>query len=188
VKLYTYTKKRSLPRMALKGLPPGADLDHFERIELVLDSMYGDDEPKDPNVMLEVDVDGLEESLEVDGEWAYYLLDQGSVKESDFMDWTDLEKTADLFGYMVTNEPISPDRITVLGELRPDFGDAEDISWGSPPGELFPTIFRTSPKPLKAFAQPLVTRLLRSIFLPKHKLYGSGKRAVMGLRLRKVGA
>jgi hypothetical protein len=188
VKLYVYTKKRSLPRLALKGLPDGAELDHFNRIQLTLDAMYGDDEPNDPNVMLEVDVDGLEPILEVDGEWAYHLLERGDVEEGDFNEWTDLERTASLFGFMVTNDVIPPNRITVLGELRPDFGEAENIPWESPPEELFPTVFRTAPKPLKAFKQPLVTRLLRSIFLPQHKLYGSGKRAVMGVRLVQVNA
>lgn len=188
MKLYVYTKKRSLPRLAIKGLPDGAELDHPERLPMTLDSMYGDDDPKDPNVMLEVEVDGLEPILEVEGEWAYHLLNSGDVKEEDFIEWTDLDRTAELFGFMVTNDVIPPSRITVLGQLRPDFETAEDVPFDGPPGETLKAAFPAKPTPLKSFKQPLVTRLLRSIFLPQHKLYGSGKQAVLGVRLVQVSA
>ena len=187
MKLYVYTKKRSLPRLALKGLPEGAELDHASRLPLTLDAMYGDDEPGDPSVLLEIDADGLEPALEVDGEWAYHLLDAGDVKEEDFNEWTDLERTAELFGFMVTNEVIPPNRITVLGQLRPDFGEA-DVPFDGPPEETLSAAFPAKPTPLKAFKQPFVTRLLRSIFLPQHKLYGSGRKAVLGVRLVRVSA
>lgn len=189
MKLYTYTKKRSLPRLALRGLPEGADLEHPERLEPMLDSMYGDEEPGDPNVALEVDVTGLEELLMVDADWAFHLQESGDVKEEDWYEWTDLEKTAQLFGYMVTDASIPPERITVLGELRPDFGPVSvDVPWHGSTEEILAFVFQGKPKPLKAFKQPLVTRLLRSIFLPKHKLYGAGKKVVMGMRLTRVGA
>lgn len=187
MKLYTYTHKRSLPRLALKGLPAGADLDHPGTLPLMLETMYGDDEVKDPVIMLEVDVTGLEEYLEVEGEWAYRLLESGDVKEEDFNEWTDLEKTAELFGFMVTNEIIPPERITVLGQMRPDYDEA-GISLEAPPEELLRQIFQEAPRPLKAFKQPFVTRLLRSIFLPKHGLYGAGKKVALGTRLVKVVA
>lgn len=188
MKLYTWTKKRSLPRLALKGLPAGADLDHESRAEMWLDSMYGDDEPGDRNVLLAVDVDGLEEILEVDGDWAYYLLESGDVKREDFEGWTDLEKTSGLFGYMVTNGTVPPERITVLGLMAPGFGEATDIPWDGSMDEILKKALVFDPKPLKAFKQPLVTRLLRSIFLPKHKLYGAGKKVTMGIRLARVDA
>lgn len=155
---------------------------------MTLDAMYGEDDPADPNVMLEVDADGLEPALEVDAEWAYRLLNDGDVKEEDFAEWTDLEKTAELFGFMVTNEIIPPSRITVLGELRPDFGETTDVPFDGPPEETLRAAFPAKPTPLKSFKQPFVTRLLRSIFLPQHKLYGSGKNAVLGVRLVEVRA
>jgi len=188
VKLYTYTKKHSLPRMALRGLPSGASLDHPEQLSTVLENMYGDDEdPKDPNVLLEVDVEGLEQILVVDAEWAYHLLEQGDVKEEDFIEWTDLEKTAQLFGFMTSDDVITPDRITVLGQLRKDFGESADLS-ASNLDELLAAALIGQRTPLKAFKQALVSRLLRSIFLPQHKLYGKGRQAVMGMRLVKVSA
>lgn len=188
MKLFVYTKKRSLPRLALKGLPEGAELDHASRLPLTLEAMYGDDDPADPNVMLQVDADGLEPALEVDGDWAYHLLNEGDVKEEDFTEWTDLERTAEIFGFMVTSETIPVNRITVLGQLRPDFGEVDDVPFDGSPEEILRAAFPAKPTPLKAFKQPFVTRLLRSIFLPQHKLYGSGKRAVLGVRLVEVSA
>lgn len=191
MKLYTYTKKRSLPRLALKGLPKGSDLGHPSEFESSLDGMYGDyeDNDADPNIMLEVDVTGLKASLEVDMEWAFQLMSDGYAKEEDLEGWTDIDKTAELFGYIVTNEVIPANRITVLGELRPDFGSASmDVPWDGSPEEILAFTFLDEPKPLKSFKQPLVTRLLRSIFLPKHKLYGSGNKVTMGVRLVRVNA
>jgi hypothetical protein len=192
VKLYTYTKKRSLPRLAMKGLPKGAALGHSSNFESALDGMYGDYEgPKDtdPNVMLEVDVTGLEPDLVVDAQWAFQLISDGYAEEEDFDEWTDLDKTAELLGYMLTDAVIPPGRITVLGELRPDFGPASlDAPWDGSTEEILAFCFLGKPKPLKSFRQPLVSRLLRSIFLPQHKLYGSGKKVTMGVRLVRVNA
>lgn len=188
MKLYTYTKKHSLPRLALRGLPSGADLEHPDQMSTVLENMFGDDaDPKDPNILLEVDVDGLAEILVVDGEWAYHLLEGGDVKEEDFIEWTDLEKTAKLFGFMTSEEVIAPDRIMVVGQLRPNFGEMEDLPVDDP-AALMDAALIGQRTPLKAFKQALVSRLLRSIFLPQHKLYGKGPRAVMGVRLVEVSA
>jgi hypothetical protein len=185
VKLYTYTAERSLPRLATEGLPEDSALDHPNMLESLVDSMYGEEEPG-PHVMLEVDVTGLQDRLMVDGEWGNSLIESGDAKEEDFFEWTDLEKTAAVAGYMVTAEPIPPGRVKVLGQLRPDFDDLEGVDFEMPPDELFKLILAGKPKPLKAFKQPLVTRLLRSIFLPKHGLYGTGERVVMGMRLVEV--
>lgn len=183
MKLYTYTKKRSLPRLALKGLPGGSELYAPDYLFSLIDSAYGDDDPKDPVVLLEVDASRMTlKDIDLYGEWIHVIYDWGG-KDEDVEALKTVEDVANYSGWLQTNEPIPPDRITVLGGFPEDFGTSEE-SIDSP--EDLARVLKEKPKPLKSFAQPLVTRLLRSIFLPKHKLYGAGKRMVMGTRLVQV--
>lgn len=183
MKLYTYTKKRSLPRLALKGLPGGSDLYGPDYIFALLDGAYGDDEPNDPVVILEIDASDMTiRDLDLYGEWSHVMSDW-NAKDEDIEALKTVEDVANYSGWMETLEPVPPGKITVLGQLPEDFGTSEKPV-DSP--EDLAKVLVNGPKPLKTFKQPFVTRLLRSIFLPKHKLYGSGKSATMGSRLVEV--
>lgn len=197
MKLYTYTRERSLPRMALKGMPkffpmwgsvaPAAEMAEMDKM------------PNDLPLVLEVDVDGLESILAVSPERVEDVatmaqddvendpdLPEGEKTEaaaekaySDVYEAADnlssVEDMIEKFDVVENIEEIDPSRIKVLG--IPDIQYPDDV-------EEDPKVsFEEPPKSLKAYKQPLVTRLLRSIFLPRHKLYGAGKRhrPTMGL-------
>jgi len=197
VKLYTYTTERSLARMALKGMPRffpmwGSVAPASEMAEM-------DKTPKDIPVVLEIDIDGLESILAVSPE---RVEDVASMAQDDVENDPDLpegqkteaaaekaysdvydaaenlssvEDMIEKFDVVENTEEIGPSRIKVLG--IPDIQYPDDV-------EEEPKVsFEESPRPLKAYKQPLVTRLLRSIFLPRHKLYGAHKRRrpMMGL-------
>lgn len=195
MKLYTYTTERSLARMALKGMPRffpmwGSVAPASEMAEM-------DKTPKDIPVVLEIDIDGLENILAVSPE---RVEDVASMAQDDVENDPDLpegqkteaaaekaysdvydaaenlssvEDMIEKFDVVENTEEIDPSRIKVLG--IPDIQYPDDV-------EEEPKVsFEESPRPLTAYKQPLVTRLLRSIFLPKHKLYGSGpRRPTMG--------
>lgn len=183
MKLYTYTHKRSLPRLALKGLPAGAELYGPDYLFSLVDGAYGDDEPRDPVVILEIDASDMTiRDVDLYGEWLHVMYDWGAKGEA-IEALKTLEAVVDYSGWLETNEPVPPDRITVLGEFPEGFGTSEE---GINSPEDFAKVLVNGPKPLKLFKQPFVTRLLRSIFLPKHKLYGAGKNATMGCRLVEV--
>jgi hypothetical protein len=183
MKLYTYTKKRSLPRLALKGLPEGSDLYGPDYLFSLIDSAYGDDEPNDPVTILEVDASGMTiRDVDLYGEWSHVMYDWGA-KEEEIEALKTVEDVASYSGWLETLEPVPPGQITVLGEFPEDFGVSSE---GIDSPEDLAKVLVGKPRPLKSFKQPLVTRLLRSIFLPKHKLYGAGRSAVMGSRLVEV--
>ena len=197
MKLYTYTMERSLPRMALKGMPRyfplwGTPVPAAEMAQM-------DDTPKDRALVLEVDADGLEEILVLSGQRVEDMasmahddvqsdpeMEDGPEKDAaaekaynDVYDAAEsvssIEDVLEKFDVIENAEEIDPSRIKVLG--IPDIKYPDDIE------EDAKVTFEEKPKPLKAYKQPLVTRLLRSIFLPRHKLYGAGKRhrPTMGL-------
>lgn len=183
MKLYTYTKKRSLPRLALRGLPGGSDLHGAGYLPLMIDFAYGDDEPNDRVVILEVDASDMTiRDLDLSGRWAHVMYDWGA-KEEDIEALKTVEDVVNYSWWMETLELVSPNKITVLGEFPDDFGASEE-SIESP--EDLTKVLVGKPRPLTSFKQALVTRLLRSIFLPKHKLYGSGRSAVMSSSLVEV--
>lgn len=183
MKLYTYTRKRSLPRLAVKGLPAGAELYGPDYLFSLVDGAYGDDELRDPVVILEIDASDMTiRDVDFYGEWLHVMYEWGA-KDGDIEALKTVQDVADYSGWFETSEPVPPDRITVLGEFPADFGTS-DQGINSP--EDFAKVLVDGPKPLKLFKQPFVTRLLRSIFLPKHKLYGAGKKATMGSRLMEV--
>lgn len=189
MKLYTYTMQRSLPRLALKGMPPGFWFS--PDMETAFEWMSMDSEnPKDPPVMLEVDSDGLEEYFGVDGgviedyavmasedaesegaedpDTAYekvYLLAEELDAAPRGKKW--IQTILENFDGANNMSTIPARKVTVLRVKDMDWPDGLDkepkIEYSGPP------------QPLTAFKQPLVTRLLRSIFLPKHKLYGAGR-------------
>jgi hypothetical protein len=183
VKLYTYTKKRSLPRLALRGLPEGSDLYGPNYLQALIDSAYGDDEPNDPVVLLEVDASGMTmRDIDLYGEWAHVMYDWG-VGDDVIEALKTVEEVVEHAGWLVTLEPVPANRLTVLGEFPEAFGTSNDNI--NAPEDLVKVLVGKR-GPLTSFKQPLVTRLLRSIFLPKHKLYGAGRSAVMGSRLVEV--
>lgn len=200
MKLYTYTMERSLPRLALKGLP-----ERFPLFGSVVPAAEGANEisaPKERAVVLEVDADGLDDILQVSGERVEDVAEMarqdaeaeedrpsGRVSEEAAMKAYDevygwahnlgsVEEMLEKFDVVENMDVIPASRITVLGvgtlEQPEDFSQDPTVT------------FAAKPRPLKAFQQPLVTRLLRSIFLPQHKLYGAGKRrgATMGFLSR----
>lgn len=172
MKLYTYTKKRSLPRLALRGLPAGSELYGDEHLFMLADGAYGDDTPEDPIVVLEVDASQMTlNDLDLDGDWRHLLYEWGATDEQIDAVKTVEDAVKDT-GWVQTLEPVPPTKIKVLGGFRPNWGEhpadvvdsAEDL-----------TRALVGPaKPLTAFRQAFVTRLMRSIFLPRHKLYGAG--------------
>jgi hypothetical protein len=183
VKLYTYTRRSSLPRLALKGLPEGSDLYGPDHLFSLIDSAYGDDKPSDPVVILEVDAAGMTlRDIDLYGEWLHVIYGWGA-KDEDIKALKTVEAVVNYSGWLETNEPVQPGRVTVLGEFPDDFGTSDE-SIDSP--EDLAKVLVGKQKPLTSFKRPLVTRLLRSIFLPKHKLYGTGRSAVMGSRLVEV--
>lgn len=181
MKLYTYTKKHSLPRLALRGLPGGSELYGPDYIFSLVDGAYGeDDNPADPVVILEVDASHLTlADVDLYGSWFHAVSEWGG-KDEDIASLKTVSDVVEYSGWLDTLEPIPPTKITVLGGFKPNFGASSE---GANTADDLPRILTGPPRPLVSFKQPLVTRLLRSIFLPKHKLYGSGRGAVMASRL-----
>lgn len=197
MKLYTYTMERSLPRMALKGMPRYFPL--WGTVAPAAEGAEMDDTPKDRGLVLEVDLDGLEDILVVSGERVEDVAsmahddvsedpdrEEGPATEaaaekaySDVYDTAEgmksVQEMLEKFDVVENIEEIDPSRIKVLG--IPEVTYPDEIE------EDAKVAFEEKPKPLKAYKQPLVTRLLRSIFLPRHKLYGAGnrRRPTMGL-------
>lgn len=190
MKLYTYTMERSLPRMALKGMPEGFSL--YASASQAAEMAEMDSTPKDPVVVLEVDADGLDEIMVISGD---EVEAQASMAQEEFEDErkpgtvteeqahkayedvygraesiSNLREALDFADWVENRDIIPTKRITVLGhpgevQYPEDDLDAEGT-----------VSFDEKPRPLSAFKQPFVSRLLRSIFLPQHKLYGAGKR------------
>lgn len=180
MKLYTYTAEHSLPRMALKGMPDGFVL--IDDLSL-LGELMSEQSETEKAVALEVDISGIEDAMLVSPDTVENVaLDAardaeaaGEDEEAAYSqvynaDLSTLEKAIDLFGEVENNEIIPASRITVLGRL-------ESLEFPNGIDEPAEVKFKGPPKPLKAFQQPFVTRILRSIFLPRHKLYGAGKRS-----------
>jgi hypothetical protein len=192
VKLYTYTMERSLPRMALKGMPEGFPLYGVPLPAAEEVATQNISNPKDRAVVLEVNADGLDSILVVSGERVEDVASmaqddiegdpdrpEGRVTEEqaikayeEVYSWTEnlgsVAEALEKFDVVENQDVIPASRITVLGFGKVEYPD--DIE-----GEG-KVVFEAAPKPLKSFGQPFVTRLLRSIFLPKPKLYGAGKR------------
>lgn len=175
MKLYTWTAEHSLPRMALKGVPERFPF--YGNLEQAAElSSMDNDEKGNPYVVLEVNADGLDDIFEVDGEWGWSIVEMASEeaeneaeaekaaeKIHDRLDnLKDLADMIDVADWVENSETIPPDRVTVLGVAPESLEEGEEIK------------FKAAPHPLKVFKQPYVTRLLRSIFLPQHKLYGAG--------------
>ena len=182
MKLYTYITKRSLPLVAAKGLAENFPL--FGSLPSAAEIAE-----KSSAVVLEVDVDGLEDDLILSDEFVEHVAadvqqeilhdperQEGAVTEEEAKKaYEEIYETADnlssvqemieKFGVVESIEPIESSRIVVLGipEVRyPEDPEAEaDVS------------FKESPKPVKAYKRPIFAQLLRSIFLPKHKMYGA---------------
>lgn len=176
MKLYTYTAERSLPRIALKGIPGslyGTGMPFWEDLEEAALAAIGDI-PYEPMVMLEINAGPIDTHFGVNGEeaWAMYEAiaeDRGEAAADEWM--KKLENVESVQGYLeltgghvVNVVDIPPKHITVLGLADPNFDWGKKIE------------FKTKPKPVSAWKQPLISRLLRSIFLPQHKLYGAGSR------------
>jgi len=188
VKLYTYTMERSLPKLALKGLPREFPL--FGSAVPAAEMAEMESGGKERAVVLEVDVDGLDDVIVVSGE----RVEDVAVMASESIDFSEgenpedeakaqaaydevykdahnlssIQDMLDKFEMVMNQEEIGSSRITVLGV--PDLEYSEDIG-GDPK-----VTYDRPRQALKIYKQALVTRLLRSIFLPQHKLYGSGKR------------
>lgn len=178
MKLYTYTAERSLPRMALKGMPDGFTL--LGDLSLLAELM--DEEPSKALVVLEIDASGLDSIMGVSGDTVEQIAEmeardatsEGKSADEAYSriynaDVSSIEKAVEVFDEVTNEEIIPASRITVLGRL-------ESLTFPKGIDEPAEVKFKGTPKPLSAFKQPFVSRLLRSIFLPKHKLYGSGKR------------
>jgi len=195
VKLYTYTMERSLPRMALKGMPAGFPL--YGSAAPAAEMAQADTTEKDKSVVLEIDADGLDESMIVSGEVveAFATMAQQDVENDpeaseaqaeeayskvydEAEDLSSVEEMIEKFDVIESDDIIHPSRIKVLGAPEVEFPD--DLE------EEVKVSFEQKPMPLKSFSMPMVTRLLRSIFLPKHKLFGAGRRRgpAMGSVLR----
>lgn len=174
MKLYTYTAERSLPRIALKGIPGtlyGTGMPFWGDIEEALMLAVEEHTPKDPMVILEVDASKVQDRFGVSGEegWALYemiLQDRGQKTADEWMrrlenaqgvqDYLDLTQ-----GAIINVAAIEPRYITVLGRVDPDWDWGDEVKWPM------------APKSVAAWKRPVVTRLLRSIFLPQRKLYGA---------------
>lgn len=178
MKLYTYTRERSLPRMALKGIPEGFTL--IDDLSLLAELM-NEDPSKSKLVALEVDVSGLDAIMGVSEETVEAIAeieareaasageDPDEVYDRIYnTDVSSIENAIEVFGEVENEEMIPASRVTVLGHL-------ESLTYPGGTDEPAEVKFKGSLKPLKAFQQPIVTRLLRSIFLPRHRLYGAGK-------------
>lgn len=185
MKLYTYTMERSLPRMALKGMPAGFPL--YGEIGPAAEMAEQDTSPKDQAVVLEVDADGMDHVLVVSGE---RVEDVAAMAQEDAENDPDVTEAAaqeaytkvydeaenissvedmlEKFDVIESGQVIHPSRIKVLGAPEVEFPD--DLE------QEMKVTFEQKAMPLKAFSMPLVTRLLRSIFLPKHKLFGARRR------------
>lgn len=175
MKLYTWTAEHSLPRMALKGMPEGFSL--YGNIEQAAELSAMDyDEKGKPYIVLEVDATGLDDIFVVSGEWGSALAEMTSEDTENEAEaekatekiWNrlnnlkDLADMIDVADWVENAETIPPNKVTVLG--------VPDESTGEEEGQVK---FKAAPHPLKAFRQPYVTRLLRSIFLPQQRLYGA---------------
>lgn len=177
MKLYAWTAEHSLPRMALKGVPGGFPF--YGSLEEAAElSAWDYDEKGKPYVILELNADGLDDIFVIDGGWGNAMIEMAAEEaesEAEGMkaaekvqnrldNLKDLADMIDVAGWVENVEIIPSSRITVLGVA-------------DEPTEEGEVKFKAAPHPLKAFKQPYVTRLLRSIFLPQHKLYGAGQRS-----------
>jgi hypothetical protein len=202
VKLYAYTMDYSLPRLALKGF---SEEIHLQTLEGAAQAAIEDSTEKARAVVLEIDadeipiippsfrsMDGIADGFAEDATYGRDDLTEEqkqALYEKAYDEMSDKLSTAedpqlflDLVGYVKNDGAIPPSKITVLGHptlQEPDYAaiHAAAEAAGKEPEYPEPTVtFDAAPKPLKSFKQPLVSRLLRSIFLPQHKLYGAGKR------------
>lgn len=189
MKLYTFTMERSLPRMALKGMPEGFPL--YGEVWAAAEMAEMESTERERAVVLEVDIDGLDEIIVVSGERVEdvaVMASEGFYDDPDenkaqaaydqvYSDANSLSSVKDMldkFEIVQNDAEIHPSRINVLGV--PDIVYSEDMTQDGDVSYDRPT------RSLKTYKQALVTRLLRSIFLPQHKLYGAGKRGpAMGL-------
>lgn len=79
MKLYTWTAQRSLPRMALKGMPEGFPFyGDLEEAAVLSSADYDYDDDGKPYIVLELDATGLDDIFEIDGEWGWNLVDMAS--------------------------------------------------------------------------------------------------------------
>ena len=189
MKLYAWTHPKSLPRMALNGMPAGFPL--YGSLLSAAESAF-----EDQSVVLEVDVSALDEILGIDGDWVEAMASDASedaaseaevsgkdaekaaeeaygkvYDEAHGMNEKGVEAAISFAEWLVNQAPIPTSRITVLGhpKIEGEYDPADP--------DMAPEVaFDSAPKPLKDFKQLLVTRLMRSIFLPKPKLYGAGKK------------
>lgn len=190
MKLYTYTTERSLPRMALKGMPVGFPL--YGSPVPAAEMASEDDSEKNRAVVLEVNADDLDSIIIVSGERVEDVAQMAREEIEDDPDRPEgkateaqaeqayekvydsaenlgsIEEMIEKFDVVENAEIIPASKIIVLGVGEVKYSD--DLR---DEGEA---VFEGKPKSLKAYQQPFVTQLLRSIFLPRHKLYGSGKR------------
>lgn len=202
MKLYAYTMDYSLPRLALKGF---SEEIHLQTLEGAAQAAIEDSTEKARAVVLEIDadeipiippsfrsMDGIADGFAEDATYGRDDLTEEqkqALYEKAYDEMSDKLSTAedpqlflDLVGYVKNDGAIPPSKITVLGHptlQEPDYAaiHAAAEAAGKEPEYPEPTVtFDAPPKPLKSFKQPLVSRLLRSIFLPQHKLYGAGKR------------
>lgn len=181
--------------MALKGMPAGFPL--YGVVGPAAEMAEQDSSPKDRAVVLEVDADGMDEALIVSGERVEDVAamaqedvesDPEATEEAaqeayskiydDAENISSVEDMLEKFEVIESNQVVHPSRIKVLGAPALEFPD--DLE------EEMKVTFEQKAMPLKSFSMPLVTRLLRSIFLPKHKLFGAGRRRgpAMGSALR----
>lgn len=203
MKLYTYTLERSLPRLAVKGLPGdpyrGAEFHAKEDLWQVAEgAIEAADYEKDTPVILEVDTKDFDE-FGIDGAWLSDTVDGMRDSEGDevadkFVAKLEASETTDdlmdAVGWVFNMADIPPSALTVLGApegWKEDIAqkEAQQKAWeemseeeleeitGEVPEAPQEVVFKAKPKPLKAFKRPLVTRLMRSIFLPTPKLYGA---------------
>lgn len=190
MKLYTYTTERSLPRMALKGMPVGFPL--YGSPVPATEMAAEDDSEKNRALVLEVNADDLDSIIIVSGERVEDVAQMAQEEIEDDPDRPEgkateaqaqqayenvydsaenlrsVEEMIEKFDVVENAEVIPASKITVLGVGELKYSD--DLR------DEGKAVFEGKPKPLKAYQQPFVTRLLRSIFLPRPKLYGSGKR------------
>lgn len=204
MKLYTYTMDYSLPRLALKGFPADEHLSSLvnasdeavqentkkakavvlqidsEGLEIMVSSRGTDSAATAAAEGFSYGREDLsDEEAEALGEKAFqdvYDQVESAVAAGD------TEGLINLIGYVKNRYVIPPGLITVLGSPtlhEPDYDAITAAAEAAGKEPEYPeaiVTFDAAPKPLKSFKQPFVSRLLRSIFLPQHKLYGGGKR------------
>lgn len=182
MKLYTYITKRSLPLVAAKGLAENFPL--FESL-----SSASEIAEKNSAVVLEVDVTGLEDDLILSDEFVEHVAadvqqeilqdpkrQEGAVTEEEARkayeevyetaeNLSSVEEMIEKFGVVESIEPIEASRIMVLG--------VPEVRYSEDPEVEAEVSFKESPQPAKAYKRPIFAQLLRSIFLPRHKMYGA---------------